>query len=136
MSKPNSPFPQVMRPPMWLRVCLLGVATALSLACAYFVSKDAPSSWPVLTSGALATAAMLGAMDAAVCRVELTMDSMILVSNFKRREIPRTEFSRVTGEHGVPVALQTTSGEWVKLPMALPGGPPVAAVFRKWLSRP
>lgn len=134
MNKQRSHCSHALRPPTWLRVSLPVVATLLSVVCVNFILSDGVLAWTTLTSGLMTFMATVGSLEAMTCRVELWEESMIIVSNFKKRYFPRSAFSKVVGERGVPVALQTTSGAWVTLPYALAGGPSVAATVRKWLS--
>jgi len=109
------------------------VTVFLFLICLYFLVSVGSGDWTTLTSALFAIFAVLAAAEAMSCRVELRSDHLLLVSNFKRRQFPRNALARVTGEKGVPVALQTITGEWVRFPSVLPGGPAVAGIVRSWM---
>lgn len=117
MKNRQSPRLMAFHPPKWLLVSV------------------GPGDWITLTSALFAIFAALAATDAMSCRVELRSDHLLLVSNFKRRQFPCNAFVRVIGEKGVPVALQTITGEWVRFPSVLPGGPSVAGIVRNWIAR-
>jgi hypothetical protein len=61
----------------------------------------------------------------------LGAESLEIVSNFKRRSVPRSEIVRAVGEKGVPVAVELRSGGWLKLPPL--GSGPHANTVRAWI---
>jgi len=78
--------------------------------------------------------AVAGFIDAMTARVELNNESIVIVQNLIRREYPRSMFVKVTWGKGMPVALQSKSGEWVRLPGVGKSSQAVVNTLRAWLN--
>lgn len=55
-------------------------------------------------------------LESATTHVTLEADVMAIVSNFRRRAVPREEIDSVTWQAGAGVALKLKDGAWVRLP--------------------
>lgn len=88
----------------------------------------------------LAFIALAGLFTAALAelatdRVELRSDSLVMVSAFRRRTIPRTDVVAVTWGKGVGVSVRLADDSWVKLPTVGKGGLSGVNTVRAWIKR-
>jgi hypothetical protein len=86
-----------------------------------------------LVSAGLAILFVLGLAEGFAARVVLAPDPIEIVSNFRRTVIPRSELTKVTWAKGMPVILERTSGDFVRLPIGLSG--PHPNTLRAWIRR-
>lgn len=81
-------------------------------------------------------ACVAGLFELAGRRVTVDTDRLTLVSNFRRRVIPRSAIESVSWAAGASAALKLVDGRWVPLPEV---GPPtnqgLANSVRAWLKR-
>ncbi len=134
MSKPVVSPTKHFTPSRWLQaICLLG-AIALSAAAYSLYTKE---GWSLLAVAAamLAPLSAAGFIDSLIARVELHPEKLVVISNFRRREYPRSMFVRAAWGKGVPISLEYTTGEWLHLPSFVAGGIGMVNILRAWLRR-
>ena len=90
-------------------------------------------SWVTVVFLGLALLGVAGVIDALTQRVELHEDRIVIVRNLRRREYPRAVFVKAQWSKGVPVSLQTTSGEWVHLPGVGTSSQGLVNTLRAWI---
>lgn len=123
-----------LRPGPWLWA--VTAASLLVFGGVLVLSFVIPSPfWQRLTSVALAVVTVLGSLDTAQRRLELTSDGVLFVANFRRRFIPRTEIESVTWAKGSGVSLRLTDGTWAHLPELGYGSLALTNTIRAWLKR-
>lgn len=88
----------------------------------------------VALMAAFALIAIAGMADTLTTSVRLYADSLVIMSNFRRRMIPRSELEHVTWEGGVGASLRMKSGRWVKLP-DVGNSQSVTNSIRAWIKR-
>jgi hypothetical protein len=101
------------------------------LATHAYLSND--WRWESILMFLLVPLSIAGLVDAITARVELREDELVIVKNFRTRNYSRRLFTKVTAEKGVPIALQTVDGHWVKLPDVSPGGQGLVNKLRAWV---
>ena len=116
----------------WVKLFAL-LAALVFLAGAVLCFRAQGWSWMTLLFSALALVAMAGFLDTLTARVELHPDHIVIVRNLRKATYPRATFARVTWGKGVPVSLQSTSGDWVKLPGVGRTAPGLANTLRAWI---
>ncbi len=128
---PSSGDLQVYRMPRWVPPALLAFALACA-AGAYLLFVHLGDRWWAIALAAVALIALAGGADALTTRLVLGPDGVTMVSNFRRRQVPRSEIVDVAVEKGAPAALALRSGGWVHLPAT--AGPHLNTL-RAWLRR-
>ena len=103
------------RSPAWVKVFAL-VASIVFLAGAVMSYRVEGWSWVTLAFVGLVPIGAAGLLDALTQRIELHQEHLVVVRNLRKVSYPRSAFSRVTWGKGVPVSLQSTSGNWIQLP--------------------
>jgi hypothetical protein len=103
------------------------------LAVAYLSYRFSGMSWVTVTVLVLVLIGIAGVADALTQRIELHPEHMVVVHNLRRREYPRSMFVKVQWEKGVPVSLQSTSGQWVHLPGVGSTAQGLVNTLRAWL---
>ena len=106
---------------------------ALFAAVAIVAYWTGGPAWVTLVLFALTIFAALGVLDVVTQRVELHQDRMVIVRNLRRREYPRAMFVKAQWAKGVPVSLQTTTGEWVQLPAVGGTSQGLVNTLRAWI---
>lgn len=114
---------------------LVSVALMLSIGGAVVLYRL--KGWTALSIAAVLVAlvAIAGLLDVLTARVILNAESIVVVQNLRRREYPRSAFTKVTWAKGVPVALQKKEGAWVRLPSVGKGSQALANTIRAWIRR-
>lgn len=129
----NLSFPREYRPPRWAQVvCVFGLLLFALAAFELSSSGDISLSAIAIT---LLLFAVVGVVDAFRTRLILFDESLVIVSNFRRREYPRSAFVAATSAKGSPVSLKFRGGGWLGLPALLVGGPGLANALRAWINR-
>src|SRR5262245_55408160 len=106
---------RMYRAPRWVVVAAMSSAV-LFLAVTYLSYRFNGLSWVTVTLLVLLPVGIAGATDALTQRIELHRERIVVVRNLRRREYPRSMFVKVQWGKGVPVSLQSTSGQWIHLP--------------------
>jgi len=109
----------------------LGVALALVMIAFAIIAP----LWQRLLFVAFALAAVVGALEMAWRRIELTEDGLLFVINFRQRFVPRADIDSVTWEKGAGVSLKLVNGQWLRLPDVGHGSQSLANSIRAWLRR-
>ena len=105
----------VFRTPQWLRA-FVGVAFVLLFGGFVLAAvRDGPT-YSTAGLGLFAVLFAAGFADAMTTRVEIGGDALVVVTNFRRRVVPRAEIISVTWEGGSGVALKLASGAHIGLP--------------------
>jgi hypothetical protein len=105
---------QEFRTPRWLRLVLGGATVGATAGIAVWVYLNGTERAWLGVAGLLAL--IVATLDSATTRVTLGRSAIVIVSNFRRRDLPRHEIDSVTWEAGVGVSLKLKGGAWVKLP--------------------
>ena len=108
-------------------------AAGLFSAVTYLSYRFNGRSWVTVALIALIPIAIAGVADALTQRIELHREHIVVVRNLRRREYPRRMFVKAQWWKGVPVSLQSTSGEWVHLPGIGPTAQGLVNTLRAWL---
>jgi hypothetical protein len=114
-------------------ICLFGVFACTAAAYSLY-AKEGRSLLAVFAT-LLVPLSVAGLIDSLVARVELHPEKLVLVSNFRRREYPRSAFVRATWGKGGPISLEYASGGWLHLPSFVAGGIGMVNTLRDWLRR-
>jgi hypothetical protein len=109
------------------------VAAVLFLAVASASYRFNGLSWVTLTLLALVPVGIAGVVDTLTQRIELHREHIVVVRNLRRREYPRSMFVKAQWGKGVPVSLQTTSGQWIHLPGVGSTAQGLVNTLRAWL---
>jgi hypothetical protein len=123
---------RMFRAPRWVAVAATSSA-ALFLAVAYLSYRSNGLSWVTVTLLVLVPIGIAGAADALTQRIELYSEHIVVVNNLRRREYSRSMFMKVQWGKGVPVSLQSTSGQWIQLPGVGSSAQGLANTLRAWL---
>lgn len=123
------------RTPVWLRILCVFAAIAFPLG-SYHLYITEGWSWLTIGGGVLAVAAVAGAFDAFLTRVDLYPERMVVVANLRRREYSRSAFTGVSWAKGVSVTLQLRSGSVLRLPEVGRSTQGVCNSIRAWLKKP
>ena len=102
-----------------------------SVAAVAVLSED--WRWHTYLLLVLVPLSIAGFADAITSRVDLREDVLVINENFRTRSYPRGLFTKVSAEKGVPIALHTVDGMWVKLPRVSPGGQGLVNKLRAWV---
>jgi len=108
---------------------------ALFAGFAYLSYTDNAPYWQIGFLSGVAVLGIVGIVDVLTTRVELTEDQLVVTSNLRTQTYRRSAFVQVTAERGVPIALKTTEGTWVKLPSVSPGGMALVNKLRAWVKK-
>lgn len=108
---------------------------ALFTAVAIVAYLTRGASWVIVGLFALAAFAAAGVLDVMTQRFELHEDRLVVVRNFRRREYPRAMFVKAQWAKGVPVSLQTTTGEWIQLPAVGGSSQGLVNTLRAWIRK-
>ena len=128
-------LPETFRTPRWIVVvCGIGAVAFCGLAAQAYLSSD--WRWHSILFFLLVPLSVAGLMDAVTGRVELREDELVIIRNLRKRSYSRKSFVKVTAEKGLPIALQTEGGDWVKLPEVSPGGQGLVNKLRIWVQAP
>lgn len=123
----------MFRSPRWVAAFLALVAVGLIIgSILYYRSEGLSLMFALMTAFGLF--AIVGIADSLSTSVRLYSDSLVIMSNFRRRAIPRSELEHVTWEGGVGVSLRMKSGSWVKLP-DVGNSQSVTNSIRAWIRR-
>ena len=125
---------RTLRPRPALYVAL-AVSELLFLAGAVFSHVYRGWSLTTLAFDALALAGLLGFIELGTTRVTMSDDSIEMGSMWKRRRLNRADIRRVTWEKGAGVAIELSSGGWVKLPDLGFNAQGLTNTIRAWLAR-
>jgi len=123
---------RMFRAPRWA-VAAAMVSAVLFLAVAYLSYRFNGLSWVTVTLLVLVPIGIAGAVDALTQRIELHREHIVVVRNLRRREYPRRMFVKAQWGKGVPVSLQSTSGEWIHLPGVGSTAQGLVNTLRAWL---
>jgi hypothetical protein len=123
---------RTFRAPRWSVVATMASA-AVFAAVAYLSYRFNGLSWVTVGLLALLPIGIAGAVDILTQRIELHREHIVVVRNLRRREYPRSMFAKVQWGKGVPVSLQSTSGQWIHLPGVGSTAQGLANVLRAWL---
>jgi hypothetical protein len=105
----------VFRTPTWLRASV-GVAFILTAGGFLLVTARYGLTYGTAGVGLVALFLAAGFADALTTRIELGSDALLMVTNFRKRLVPRDDIAFVTWEGGSGVALKLRSGDQIKLP--------------------
>ena len=122
----------MFRPSRWVVVVAV-LCALLFLLGALLSFRSEGMTWVTLTFFCLVPIGVAGAIDAITQRIELHEEHIVVVRNIRRREYPRSMFTKAQWGKGVPVSLQSTSGEWLQLPGVGPSGQGLVNTLRAWL---
>ncbi|HEX8371427.1 MAG TPA: hypothetical protein VF585_01500 [Chthoniobacterales bacterium] len=128
---------KVLRPTKIVRaICVAIYVAGISLLC-YQLPFHIPSRFKIVV---VPTYVLLGAFwlaDIFLTRIALHDDrlTVISVTDFLLRDIPRSEIETVKWEKGCRAALRLREGTWLHLPDAGRTAQSVAATIRAWLKR-
>jgi len=109
------------------------VSAVLFLAVAYLSYRFNGLSWVTVTLLVLVPIGIAGAADTLTQRIELHREHIVVVRNLRRREYPRHMFVKAQWGKGVPVSLQSTSGQWIHLPGVEGTSQGLVNTLRAWL---
>ena len=121
--------------PVWVRLLCVFGAIAFPVA-AYFIYAEQGWSWLSLAILSITTFAIAGAIDALTSKVEVFPERLVVVANLRRREHIRSEFVSVSWAKGVPVVLQSKSGENLRLPAVGSSAQGLTNTLRAWIKKP
>jgi hypothetical protein len=108
-------------------------AVAVGLAVLSF-TLEAPT-WQRVTSIAFLIGTLAAIAEVATRRLVLSPAGVSLVSNFRRRVVPRADIESVTWEKGSGVSLKLMNGRWVALPEVGGGNQALTNSIRAWIRR-
>jgi len=123
---------QEFRTPVWL-TGVLSVAMGTSVIFAVLLGDLEGFRYESIALWCIAVFFAIGTLDSRTTKVVLDIDTLEIISNFRRKVIPRSELVRVVSEKGTPIALERKAGGWVKLPGTVSGLHPNK--IRAWLKR-
>lgn len=123
---------RIFRAPRWGVVAAM-LCAVLFLAVAFLSYRSYGLSWATVTLLALVPLGIAGAADTLTQRIELHREHIVVVQNLRRREYPRSMFVKVQSGKGIPVSLQSTSGQWIHLPGVGSTGQGLVNTLRAWL---
>jgi hypothetical protein len=123
---------RIFRATRWTVVAAMFAAGVL-LAMAYLSYRFNGMSWVTITLLVLVPIGIAGAVDALTQRIELHSEHVVVVLNLRRREYSRSMFVKVQWGKGVPVSLQSTSGQWIHLPGVGSTAQGLVNTLRAWL---
>ena len=123
---------RIFRSPRWV-VIVTALAAALFVAGAAWSYTTHGLSWMTIAYFGLGLFGVIGLLDALTQRIELHAEHLVVVRNLVRREYPRRLFVKAQWAKGVPVTLQTTSGEWIELPGVGSSAQGLVNTLRAWL---
>ena len=121
--------------PLWVRLLCVFSAIAFPVA-AYFIYAQQGWSWLSLAILSITIFALAGAIDALTSKVEVFPEHLVVVGNLRRREYERSDFVSVSWAKGVPVTLQSKSGENLRLPPVGSSAQGLTNTLRAWIKRP
>lgn len=121
--------------PVWMRV-LSSFGAIVFPIVAYFIYAEEGWTWLSLAILAIAPFTLAGAIDAFTTRVEVFPEHLVVVANLRRREHSRSEFVSVSWAKGVPVVLQSKSGENLQLPAVGSSAQGLTNTLRAWIKKP
>jgi hypothetical protein len=75
----------------------------------------------------------LATVDALTSRVELSDETLVVVTNLRKRVYPKSAFRAVAWAESAPPSLQFWGGEWLQLPRIMPNGMGPANSIKAWL---
>lgn len=125
-------FPLVFKTSRWV-LGIVAAGLAICVAGTLHFSRQPGAELEVVALTGLTLLFAVGLVEGLTARVELNLETLEVVTNFRRRAIPRAEVIRAVGEKGVPVAIELRSGGWLKLPRL--GTGPHANTVRAWIKR-
>jgi hypothetical protein len=123
---------RMFRAPRWVVVAAM-LSAVLFLAVAYLSYRFNRLSWVTVSLLVLVPIGIAGAADALTQRIEVHREHIVVVRNLRRREYPRSMFVKVQWGKGVPVSLQSSSGQWIHLPGVGSTAQGLVNVLRAWL---
>ena len=117
--------------PLWVRCSfvILGVLFGWGAVYSY---ENIGLDWGSVGLGIVSAIAALAFLDSFFARLVLGEKSLVIVENFKRREIGKDQIKKVVAESGVPVAIQLNNGEWLKVPNLGHSTKVIAERIHKW----
>jgi hypothetical protein len=116
-------------------VVVAAVAALLFAAGGLVSQRVGGFSWVTIAFLCLVPLGIAGVIDALTQRIELHEEHIVIVYNLRRREYPRSLFVKAHWSKGVPVSLQTTSGEWVHLPGVGSSSQGLVNTLRAWIRK-
>jgi hypothetical protein len=123
---------RVFRAPRWLVIAAI-LSAVMFAAVAYVSHRFNGLSWVTVTLLALIPIGVAGVADALTQRIELHREHIVVVRNLRRRAYPRNLFVKVAWAKGVPVSLQSSSGQWIHLPDVATTPQGLVNTLRAWL---
>jgi hypothetical protein len=130
----DKPPVRTFRSSRWA-VGLVAVALLLFAAGLLWFYRTEGLSLKTITFMGLTLFGIAGLIDAITQRIELHDDRIVLVQNLRKRQYARRLFVKATWAKGVPVSLQTTSGEWVSLPGVGASSQGLVNTLRAWIKK-
>ncbi len=130
------PIPEperVFHTPRWVATFLTVVAVGLAIGSVFYYREEGLSLEFVLAA-AFTLFIIVAIADSLTTSVRLYSDSLVIMSNFRRRMIPRSEIEHVTWEGSVGVSIRLKSDRWVNLP-DVGNSQSVTNSIRAWLKR-
>lgn len=118
--------------PWVIGAILIAAAFFLGLAAYFFFFGD---SYLLRVAGAAVAAfAIAAALDAVAAKIVLESETLLVVSLFRRRSFPRSEFESAKVDGGV-VVLKRKDGAWVVLPGTGQNALAVKNALHAWIRR-
>lgn len=122
---------RVFRIPYWSSIIIL-VGLVVSVTAVIWFISNGNIDWSLYSSLALSLLFALGLADALSTYVRINPNELILLSNFHRKTILRSEIHSVSWSAGCPVTLELSSGQIITLP-PVANNVSVANCIRAWL---
>jgi hypothetical protein len=124
-------FRTTIRPAVWLYVVIaIGELIATTGAVVIFIQQGL--TWLTIALAATSLFFVLGFLDLAVSRIDLTPDALQVTELLGRQSIAKNDITLVKSENG-SVFLQLQNGRWFKLPGTGLDSLGIANTLRAWL---
>lgn len=120
------------RAPRALKVATVICAVIFQVVAAIFFQTRGTSALTIAAVG-LALFGIVAVLAVWLDRVALLDETLVVVSNFRRRIYARNSIVKVSWAKGCPVMMQLENGQWTKLPPVGSGNQSVGMTIRAWI---
>ncbi len=122
------------RSPRWMRTATLAAASLFVLTAMAIWRAQGLSLMSVIAVW-LAVFAVVAVVASWLDRITLSDESLVVVSNLRRRVFARDSIVGVSWAKGCPVSIQFADGHWQELPPVGAGNQSVGMTLRWWIAR-